>query len=651
MKCFRLIVLLFFLVSSLRADLPIGLEEDGNNIINFNHLEDKDVSYRPAFEEWFNKGTEALRKGQIDQSIECYKKSIANKPNAPQSHFNLGIAYETNNDIDNAIEAYKDAILQRLDYPKAHLQLAKLYQKKGLIDQAIIHFEQTCTFDKNLIEPAISVARLLVEKERYKESVPYFERAVNATPANIQLALEYANALNTLNHTQKALDLYTTLHEKRPNDTGILYNIAYTLKKLGRMGEALVYYETTLQKNPHHAEAHFSLGLAYLASGDFKKGWPEYEWRWKRNSQQMRHKFSQPQWDGSSLDGKTILLHAEQGLGDTFQFIRYAQLLKERYNTTIIVMVQRPLQTIIAHCCPYIDKMLSRDQMSAHFDVHAPLMTLPYILGTEQETVPQTIPYIIPDPALVNHWQTKLAHDHNLKVGICWQGNSKYSTPFLRAVVAAKSMQLAQLAPLGQIEHVSFYNLQKETGTDQLDDLPSSFKLELFDDTFDNEHGRFMDTAAVIKNLDLIITIDTSIAHLAGAIGVPVWVMLPEPADWRWMINRRESPWYPDTMKLFHQPTPGDWQTVIQTIGQKLEQLALDKKNKQMSTNKKESTIGALLKNELAMVTHKLQKHCSNFHYSSETPDIEQAEPNIHALYHLTQMRHHLQQKIALLEE
>lgn len=443
--------------------------------------------------------------------------------------------------------------------------------------------EQLLECDYKEVHPAstlaLQTARSYVDQEKYKEALPYFEQACKENPTDIQLLFEYANTLTTINHSSKALTIYQQLLHLRPRDSSILFNMAYTLKQMGRLDEALSYYQATLAKKPDHAEAHFSLALAYLLQGNFQKGWEEYEWRWKRNCPLAPHVFNQPLWDGSCLTGKTLFLHAEQGLGDTFQFIRYAKVIKEKYHGTIIVSVQKPLVDIISRCCPYIDRVIPLEQMPSSFDFHAPLLTLPYILKTDEHTIPAPIPYIIPDTKLIEHWHHRLATDTNIKVGICWQGNSNYSTPFLRTFVAAKSISLSAFAPLARVPGVSLYSLQKETGTDQITQIGDTFTLHTFDEHFDKDHGRFMDTAAVIKNLDLIITVDTSIVHLAGAVGdVPVWVLLPEPADWRWMLQRTDSPWYPQ-LRLFRQPTTGDWESLIATITQELYRFIAQKRH------------------------------------------------------------------------
>ncbi len=524
------------------------------------------------FQQLFHMGNDALRSGNLDRAIDLFIKSIEINGNAPQIYFNLGFAYETKGEVDKAIEEYKAAILRKLDYPKAHLQLAKLLHQRNLIDEAIIHYQHAVNLNQSLTTEALTVARLLCDQERFEEAGPYFKLAHKGRPEDVTIRFEYANALNTSGYTIEALEHYLELLKQRPNDSSILYNTAYSFKKLGRLEEAMPYYKKALERNPDHAEAHFSLGLAYLIRGDFEHGWPEYEWRWQRNSQLKPRNFPKPQWDGSPLEGKTILIHAEQGLGDTFQFIRYARTIREQHDCKIICAVQRPLHTIISRCCPYIDSVTTLSEIPTSFDVHIPLMTIPLVLKSNEQTIPKTIPYIFPDEHLVELWKHRLPQDGTLKIGICWQGNSKYGTPMLRATVAAKSLRAHRLTPLSDIEGISLYNLQKENGEEQVKSLPKNFNLKTFDVDFDTINGRFMDTAAIIKNLDLVITVDTSIAHLAGAIGTPAWIMLPEPADWRWLLNRNNTPWYSNT-RLFRQPHSGDWNSVVAAIVEELKKL------------------------------------------------------------------------------
>ena len=382
------------------------------------------------------------------------------------------------------------------------------------------------------------------------------------------MKFELANVYNIINNLDESLAIYQELDHQLPNNPSILYNIAFTYKKFGDLPKALPYYNKVLEIDPNHSEALFSRGLAYLVIGDFESGWHGYEWRYSRPSQGSLRTYSQPRWDGSDLNGKTILIHAEQGLGDTFQFIRYAQLVKEK-NGTVIVAVQKPLVTLMKRC-KGIDQIISLDDTPPHFDVHSPLLSLPYVLKTRLDTVPNEIPYLYSDEKLIAEWKEKLASDKNFKIGICWQGNDNYATPMLRTTVAQKSVHPKEFEPICQVPGVSIYSLQKMTGTDQLKEIPSTMHIKTFDGDFDQSHGRFMDTAAVIKNLDLIITVDTSISHLASGLGTPTWILLPNPADWRWMIDRDDSPWYPNITRLFKQPTPGDWKSMIYEVAVEL---------------------------------------------------------------------------------
>jgi len=457
------------------------------------------------------------------------------------------------------------------DYEKAHLMFGNLLKDEGRYKEACQYYKAMLAINPHNAQAHQFLGRSLSDLRQFDEAIEHFKTALTISPDNTQCKLDYANTLNMSNNTEHALMLYQELHRKIPNSSSITYNIAYTLKKLGRIHEAFDYYHRAIELNPNHAEAHFGLGISYIMVENFKDGWEEYEWRWEKPGKFFRN-FEQPVWDGSPLYGKTILLHAEQGLGDTFQFIRLAQIAKES-GGTVVVASQNPLVKILTEC-PYIDKVVSLHGFSVPFDVHAPLMSLPRILEIEVDTIPADIPYLYADEQLVQEWSQYIKQHSTklLNVGICWQGNPNYSTPFLRNAVAAKSIELLEFAPISELPGVQLYCLQKMTGEKQLQNLPDDFNLHIFEGDFDNSNGRFMDTAAVMKNLDLVLTVDTSIGHLAGGLGVPVWVILPEPADWRWMLRESDSPWYPN-MRLFRQPKPGDWESVIQTVVKELKKL------------------------------------------------------------------------------
>jgi hypothetical protein len=293
-----------------------------------------------------------------------------------------------------------------------------------------------------------------------------------------------------------------------------------------------------------------------LLKGDFQRGWAEYQWRWKTKQAPQRG-FSQPLWDGQPLEGRTILLHAEQGLGDTIQFVRYAALVK-RLGGTVVLECPKPLLPLLATFAG-IDQLVGQGDELPAFATHAPLLSLPGILQTSLDTIPAAVPYLFAAPALKEHWREKLRAVHGYKIGINWQGQPG------QGQWLARSIPLQQLATLAEIPGVRLVSLQKGAGREQLAEASGRFPLVDLGDEVDQAGGAFMDTAAIVMNLDLVITSDTALPHLAGSLGAAVWVALPLVPDWRWLLDRGDSPWYP-TMRLFRQDQRGDWQGVFRRI-------------------------------------------------------------------------------------
>jgi hypothetical protein len=318
----------------------------------------------------------------------------------------------------------------------------------------------------------------------------------------------------------------------------------------------VVCYQRALSLKPDYAAAHNNLGIAWLLMGNFQQGWPEYEWRWKCTELKLPS-YRQPLWDGSPLKGRTILLLSEQGLGDTLQFIRFAPLLT-RSGGRVIVTCRRALARLLASC-PGIASVVAEGDRLPEFDVYAPLMSLPRLLGTTLATVPAEVPYLTADPALVEFWQRELSAIDGFRIGIVWQGSPGYRRDRFR------SIPLLQLAPLARLEGVQLVSLQKGPGIDQLHEVSRNFPVTDLGGRLDETSGAFMDTAAVMMNLHLVIAADVAIAHLAGALGVRVWLALPAPPDWRWLLERADCPWYP-TMRLFRQAQPGDWASVFERM-------------------------------------------------------------------------------------
>jgi tetratricopeptide (TPR) repeat protein len=521
-----------------------------------------------TFQEQFDRANQLFIAHDYDGAISAYTDLIATWSHIPQVSFNLATAYFKTRKLDEALRFYRHTLQLDPTHCKALCQLGKIYASKSKFDAARAMYRRALLYAPGYPPATLPLAQLYNEQEEFVQAAELLQNALERTPDYPPFLFALANTLMMLNRYEDAHTLFARLLEKLPNHPDALYGVAYTLKYLGDVHAALPFYRRIFDMEPNHADAQLSYALALLSIGNehprnWQEGWKYYETRWKSEQQQPQRKYTQPLWDGSDPHGKTVFLCAEQGLGDSIQFIRFAKLLHDR-GARIILAAQNPLRTLMT-LCPYIDQVIGMNDTPAFFDYHAPLLSLPYLLKTPLDAIAHEIPYVYADADLEARWRLKLAANKTFKIGICWQGNSSYASPFLRMTVSRKSISLKQLYPLMEIPGVSVYSLQKMSGTDQLRDVPSHLTLHTFDDDFDVTAGRFMDTAAVIKQLDLVITVDTSICHLAGALGVPVWTILPEPADWRWMLHCDDTPWYPN-MRLFRQHARGDWQTVIDEV-------------------------------------------------------------------------------------
>lgn len=411
----------------------------------------------------------------------------------------------------------------------------------------------------------------------YTQTPEELVNAIHLDPTNCLARFSLGNMYAQQQNYIEAIEQFNEILKIRPHITSVLYNAAYCLKALGHFEDAIKRYNNVLMLQPDHGDARHGLSQAQLMLGNYEQAWENFEYRWSKPRSDSRA-FVQYIHSGASLHNKTVLLLCEFGLGDTFQFIRYAQKVKE-LGARVIVQAQKPVIPILS-LCPYIDQIVPVDTDIPAHDLATALMSLPFAFTTTIDTIPNSMPYLCADQKLIEYWKDHLKEDpafaqdyggrgKSFKIGICWNGN-EYDQKVLQDLVHAKSIPLTYFESLSAIKSVSLYSLQKTSGTNQLKTI--NFKIHTFDENFDDSQGRFMDTAAVMKNMDLIITVDTSIAHLAGGLGVPVWLMLPHIPDWRWMIDGTTSPWYP-TMKLFRQAKTGDWQSVMEEVKMALQQL------------------------------------------------------------------------------
>lgn len=421
----------------------------------------------------------------------------------------------------------------------------------GKTREAAFQFRKAVVIYPGFSDASLALGHCLHEMREYEEALSVYDRLLMAAP---RLAAAWNNQGTTLLEMcryaeaaasfTRALELGPAMHDAR-------VALATCYQALGRVEEALVACDTVLAAAPEHAEAHWNKSLLLLLKGDYRQGWQEYEWRWqKRNFTSPCRNFLQPCWQGEPAVGKTILIHAEQGFGDTLQFCRYIPLVAER-GARVIFECHPPLVSLMQGLSGVAD-VIPMGRPLPNFDLHLPLMSLPLIFGTTVEKIPCEVPYLQLVADRLPSWRDLVLDENRLKVGLCWAGKA-YPDP-------RRSCPATLLASLARIEGVSWYSLQ--LGWKEVLPLPMN-------DTIDQIRD-FSDTAVLISRLDLVITVDTAVAHLAGAMGKPTWVMLPHAPDWRWLLEREDSPWYP-SMKLFRQPGPEAWEDVVQRIAWSLD--------------------------------------------------------------------------------
>jgi tetratricopeptide (TPR) repeat protein len=360
-----------------------------------------------------------------------------------------------------------------------------------------------------------------------------------------------------------AIAHYRTILDSYPTNIQSLYNMGYALKMAGHIDEALTYYNEALRLDPTNGSAEYAKTLSYLTKGDFTHGWIGYEKYLQRigyNAPKLRSFLA-----NGTLPGKRILLIQQGGLGDTLNFIRFAKTLHDA-GAYIIVLAPNALHDILK-LCPYIDKLIAPgDSVPAHNDV-ASIMGLPAIMHAQESDMSALVPYLYDNPQITTYWKEQLACDQNFKIGICWQADCKNDAS--RLPIARRGVALQEFFRLTHIPGVSLYSLQQYDGVEQLDTVPQGITIHRFDDDFDHKRGRFIDTASVIQNMNLIITVDTALAHLAGGLGAEVWLLLPYSTDWRWIAGRTDSPWYP-RMRIFKQQQPFAWEDVLMLVQEAL---------------------------------------------------------------------------------
>jgi hypothetical protein len=368
-------------------------------------------------------------------------------------------------------------------------------------------------------------------------------------PVHAEALNNLGSVLHLLGQLTETVDALEQAVRVNPSRAEGYSNLGSAQHMHGDWDEAMASFQKGLALNPDMAELHYNYGLLLLAQGRLAEGWPEFAWRLQSRGYPVRYRDA-PLWDGGPLDGRTLLVHAEQGFGDTLQFIRYLKLVRGGGGPVFFETHAQLLPLLTASGF----EGLVVDTALPQVDLYAPVLSLPGLCGTTLETIPADVPYLAADPALVEAWRGEIAALPGFKIGIAWQGNPTYGYDHYR------SIPLAQFKPLSAVDGVTIVSLQKGAGSEQL--ATAEWPIHDLAPRLDGQRGAFMDTAAVMQHLDLVITSDTATAHLAGGLGVPVWVALSAFADWRWFSDRSDSPWYP-TMRLYRQSRLGDWPGVF----------------------------------------------------------------------------------------
>jgi tetratricopeptide (TPR) repeat protein len=397
----------------------------------------------------------------------------------------------------------------------------------------------------------------LRELGRQQEALESFDRALALDPNYADAYSNRGNALLELNRPAEALADYDRALALKPDFTYALVNRGIALHYLKRFEEALESFERALALAPELAETHWNKGLLLLELGDFARGLPEYEWRWRREGEMKPRDVAQPQWQGEDLGGRTILLHAEQGFGDSIQLLRYVPMVVAKGGQVVLEIPDSLMPLIGAR--DGVVAMLKLGAPLPPFDLHCPLLSLPLAFGSTLATIPAEVPYLRAPAERTAKWRNWLPNSGRPRVGMVWSGKPTHKNDHNRSIA------LHRLAPLLSLPGIDFVSLQREyreTDLSALAAFPNLLRLDM-------ALADFADTAAAVEALDLVITVDTAVAHLAGALGKPVWILLSSIQDWRWLLQREDSPWYPSA-RLFRQPAIGDWDSVIARVAREL---------------------------------------------------------------------------------
>ena len=546
-----------------RPDHPEALYLLGVSTFQAGRLVEAEVLLRKAIATqkgaaaWHTALGAALRgQGRLAEALDCYDHALKLDATDPNTHYNRGNALQGLERIAEAEESFRQAIRLGPAHKGARTNLGLLLAGRGRAAEAAPWLEGVVAAHPGDATALANLALCRLEQGLSTEAEAIARQAIASEPRHALSWYMLGQTLKAQHRFGEAVKTLRQAHEFDPSHVETLNSLGNALGSLGDTPGAIAAFDRALALAPNHVDAAFNRGLAYLMLGDYQRGWPGYALRWKTSIlRAYDRRFSKPAWNGEPLGGKTILLYAEQGLGDTLQFVRYVPLVQAR-GGRVIIEAQNSLIGLLTRM-PEVAAGISMGAPLPPFDVHCSIPTLPQVFGTSVATIPAAMPYLTSDFEQRRKWRERLnqAAQRKLKVGLVWAGNPSFRFDRLR------SPRLGACLPLFEVQGVQIFGLQMGEGRQDLKDraMPSHFT------DLGPEIGDFSDTAAIMDELDLVISSCTAPAHLAGALGRPTWIILPLAPDWRWMQNRSDSPWYP-SVRLFRQTQIGDWETPVKAV-------------------------------------------------------------------------------------
>ncbi|MDH6148359.1 MULTISPECIES: tetratricopeptide repeat protein [Paraburkholderia] len=524
-------------------------------------------------------GELALQTSRLQEGVDLLKKALVVNARQPAVHSNLAYALNALQRHDEALACAERALAMQPKFADALNNRGNALAALNRPLDALASYERALSLVPEFAPAWNNRACVLRDLGRYADALDSCDQALALQPNYPDAWSNRGNVLGDLNQPHEAQRCYQRALELAPAFVDAWNNLGLAQIDLNQREQALSSYQRALALNPASVETHWNQALCLLQMGRFDTGWREYEWRWERSRIKAgRRAFTQPLWLGDvPLDGKTILLHAEQGLGDTLQFCRYAPLVA-MLGAKVVLEVPGALLRLLS-TLDGVDQLIEAGQPLPSFDCHCPLLSLPLAFDTNEASIPAATPYLFAQPAAVSEWRERIERDGNinadanairpLKVGLVWAGENRAHIAELRKIDARRSLTFEQLAPLLEVPNVRFFSVQKGAAAPQ---LAESAYAERVADYTGLLHD-FADTAALVASLDLVISVDTSTAHLAGALDKPVWILNRFDTCWRWFLERSDTPWYPSA-RLFRQPALGDWGSVIDAVRDALTDLS-----------------------------------------------------------------------------